>query len=77
MILRRLIRYIIRSIDELIYLSATNLFNILYFINMTHNVHNDIRSYAGGASSLRFSVFSLIFSKYKLNTMSSAMTKLI
>ena len=72
-----MIRYIVGSIDELLYLRASNLSILLNFIGIVCKVHNDIKSHTGDASTFRYGVFSSVSSKPKLNTTSSTIAELI
>ena len=75
--LKRLIRYIIGSIDELLDLRASDLSVVLNFIDATYGVHKDMRSHTGSASTLGYGVFSSVSSKQKLNTTSLMTSELI
>ena len=75
--LRRLIRYIVGSIDKLLYLGASNLSVLLNFIDVVYGVSNNMKSYTGEASTFRYGMFSFMLLKQKLNTTSLTTAELV
>ena len=75
--LRRIVRWILGSIDELAFLGAIDMDTLLSFIDASHRAHQDFKSHTGAASTLGWGVFLPMPSKQKLNTNSSACSELV
>ena len=75
--LHRIIRHILGSIDELIFLHAIDMDMLLDFIDTSYGAHQEFKSYTEVESALGWGVFSSIPSKQKLNTNSSTYSELV
>ena len=66
--LRRIVRWILGSIDELAFLGAIDNCIMLNFIDASYKVHQHFTSHTGAEYNLGWGVFSSMSSKKKLNT---------
>ena len=52
--LRRVIRHIIDSMDEPLFLGATNMDILVNFIDASYGVHNDFKNHTGSTTTFGF-----------------------
>jgi hypothetical protein len=73
----RMIQFLRATKDEYLTLSATNLHNIRWWVDVSYAVHPDMKSHTGGALSLGSGVIYGTSKKQKLNTKSSTESELV
>ena len=75
--LRRMIRYIVGTIDEVCYVGADNLNTMITYIDASYAVYPDFKSHTGGVTSFGIGVIASTSSKQKINTKSSTEAELV
>ena len=75
--LRRVIRCILDSIDELLFLGAIDIDILINLIDTPHRVHHDLKNHTGAANTFDWGVFLSMSSKKKINANSSACSELV
>ena len=75
--LKRLIYYVVGTIDMIAFIGAKDLFVLMRFVDTAYAVYNDFRSHTGSATTLEYSVVCSMSLKQKINTNSSIYTELV
>ena len=75
--LRRLLKYLLGTIDMPIIIGANGLDLIKTYVNASYAVYEDMRGYTGGLMTMGRGVIQGKTTKQKLNTKSSTETKVV